>query len=119
MVYRARVAATYYARVSIGTSSIGASGAGDYLLSIARNCQAGAAPRIISAPPPATATVGAPYSYAFAATGWPTPTFTLAAGSLPPGLALSAESLSAMGGSIAAANRPGGGARFAIELPAA
>jgi len=34
------------------------------------------------------------------------------------GLALSAESLAAMGGRIAAANRPQGGARFTIGLPA-
>jgi hypothetical protein len=92
LVYRARTTATYYARVSIGTSSTGASGAGDYLLSIARNCQAGAAPRIAS-PPPAAATVGAAYSHTFTATGWPTPTFSLMAGSLPPGLALSGDGL--------------------------
>jgi two-component system C4-dicarboxylate transport sensor histidine kinase DctB len=34
------------------------------------------------------------------------------------GLALSAESLGAMGGRIVASNRPEGGARFVIELPA-
>jgi hypothetical protein len=51
------------------------------------------APRITSAAPSAAAAVGAPYSHAFAATGWPTPTFSLAAGSLPPGLALSGDGL--------------------------
>ena len=91
LIYRARATATYYARVSIGTSSTGASGAGDYLLSIARNCRAGAPPRITSTSPPAATTVGAPYSHTFTASGWPTPTFSLAAGSLPPGLALSGD----------------------------
>jgi hypothetical protein len=37
LVYRAPVAGTYYARVSIGTSSTNTIGAGDYLLSISRN----------------------------------------------------------------------------------
>jgi two-component system C4-dicarboxylate transport sensor histidine kinase DctB len=35
------------------------------------------------------------------------------------GLAISAESLAAMGGRIVAANRPQGGARFTIRLPLA
>jgi len=35
MVFRILMSGTYYARVSIGTSSTGATGAGDYLLSIA------------------------------------------------------------------------------------
>ena len=38
IVWRARVTGTYSAVVSIGTSSTGATGAGDYLLSIAPNC---------------------------------------------------------------------------------
>ena len=35
LVFRAAAAGTYYARVTIGTSSSGATGAGDYLLSVA------------------------------------------------------------------------------------
>jgi hypothetical protein len=38
LVYRTAVDATYYARVSIGTLCTQARGAGDYLLSISRNC---------------------------------------------------------------------------------
>jgi hypothetical protein len=41
LTFRATTTGTYYARVSIGTSSTGSIGAGDYLLSIARNCQVG------------------------------------------------------------------------------
>lgn len=40
--------------------------------------------------PPSTATVGTPYSYTFAATGTPAPSFTVSSGSLPPGLSLDA-----------------------------
>ena len=39
--------------------------------------------------PPTTGTVGTPYTYTFAATGNPTPTFTLGTGTLPGGLTLS------------------------------
>jgi hypothetical protein len=49
----------------------------------------------LSAPPlftaagaPTTGTVGAPYSYAFAASGYPNPTFTVSSGTLPAGLTL-------------------------------
>jgi phage baseplate assembly protein W len=40
--------------------------------------------------PPVTASVGTAYSYAFVATGAPTPTYSLSSGSLPPGLTLNA-----------------------------
>jgi hypothetical protein len=43
LVWRATTTGNYYAEVSSGTSSI-ATGAGDYLLSISRNCFAGTAP---------------------------------------------------------------------------
>ncbi|HWU22856.1 MAG TPA: Ig-like domain repeat protein, partial [Nocardioides sp.] len=38
--------------------------------------------------PPATATVGTPYSYTFTASGGPAPTFAVSSGSLPAGLSL-------------------------------
>ncbi|WP_091256810.1 putative Ig domain-containing protein [Arthrobacter sp. ok909] len=47
-----------------------------------------AAPVFTAATPPATATVGAAYSYTFAATGNPTPTFRVSSGALPAGLGL-------------------------------
>ncbi|WP_169739988.1 IPT/TIG domain-containing protein [Actinospica robiniae] len=48
------------------------------------------APAFTADTPPATATVGQPYSYTYAATGVPAPTFSVASGSLPAGLALNA-----------------------------
>ena len=39
LVFRATVSGTYFARVAIGTASAGATGAGDYLLSIAKGFQ--------------------------------------------------------------------------------
>lgn len=44
----------------------------------------------VSPPPPAT-TYGMPYTHTFLATGVATPTYTLVAGTLPPGLALDAN----------------------------
>jgi uncharacterized repeat protein (TIGR01451 family) len=41
LVYRATAAGTYYARVTIGTTSTTSVGAGNYLLSIAKNCTPG------------------------------------------------------------------------------
>jgi hypothetical protein len=41
LVFRSPGEGTYYVRVSIGTSSTGPSGAGDYLLSISKNCAIG------------------------------------------------------------------------------
>lgn len=51
------------------------------------------APQIISSPlpNPTSAAVGVPFSYSFLAIGFPTPTFSITSGSLPPGLALSAS----------------------------
>ncbi|HEU5001361.1 MAG TPA: putative Ig domain-containing protein, partial [Actinomycetota bacterium] len=48
------------------------------------------APAFLADTPPASAMVGAPYSYTFTASGTPAPTFSVAGGSLPAGLALSA-----------------------------
>ncbi len=48
------------------------------------------APVFTAATPPTTAKAGTAYTYTFAATGAPAPTFSLASGSLPPGLALNA-----------------------------
>jgi len=47
-----------------------------------------AAPKFVASTPPAKATVTVPYSYTFTATGNPSPTFAVASGSLPAGLAL-------------------------------
>ena len=47
-----------------------------------------AAPVFTAASPPATATAGTPYTYTFAASGTPAPTFRLSSGTLPAGLAL-------------------------------
>ncbi|HTG13668.1 MAG TPA: hypothetical protein VK747_00215, partial [Blastocatellia bacterium] len=41
LAYRARVSGTYYARVTIGTGLANATGSGDYLLSISKNCAVG------------------------------------------------------------------------------
>jgi hypothetical protein len=60
LVWRAKTTGTYYAKVFIGTSSSGATGAGDYLLSISRNCVAG--------PGPCTFTLGSS-SLSFASSG--------------------------------------------------
>ncbi len=47
-----------------------------------------AAPVFTASTPPATATVGAAYTYTFAASGNPAPTFRVASGTLPAGLSL-------------------------------
>ena len=47
-----------------------------------------AAPRFTASTPPATATVGAAYTYTFAASGTPAPTFRVSSGALPAGLSL-------------------------------
>jgi two-component system C4-dicarboxylate transport sensor histidine kinase DctB len=47
------------------------------------------------------------------------PFFTTRPEGLGLGLTLSSEALAAMGGQLTASNRPGGGARFTIELPIA
>jgi len=49
----------------------------------------GTAPVITSDPPPATAAVGTAYNFTFQASGFPTPTFAVTSGGLPPGLTLS------------------------------
>ena len=46
-------------------------------------------PALTADSPPTTATVGSAYSYTFGATGSPTPTFSVASGTLPTGLTLS------------------------------
>ena len=47
-------------------------------------------PAITNGPPPSPVIVGAPYSFTFNSTGSPAPTFSVTAGTLPPGLSLSA-----------------------------
>ena len=51
-------------------------------------CVSNQAPAIVNGPPPSPVIVGTPYSFAFAASGNPAPTFSVA-GALPPGLGLS------------------------------
>lgn len=46
------------------------------------------APAITGGSPPTTGTVGTAYNFTYAVTGTPAPTFTVSAGSLPPGLSL-------------------------------
>jgi len=52
----------------------------------------GAAPALTADSPPTGGTVGGDYSYTFAATGNPAPTFAVASGALPVGLSLNAAS---------------------------
>lgn len=47
-------------------------------------------PTAFSAQTPTVGTSGTPYSYTFAANGFPSPTFSVASGALPPGLTLNA-----------------------------
>lgn len=51
--------------------------------------QTPAAPAFTASTPPATGTVGVSYSYTFAASGVPAPTFTVSSGTLPDGVTLS------------------------------
>jgi Pro-kumamolisin, activation domain/PQQ-like domain/Putative Ig domain len=51
------------------------------------------APILTSSQPPASMTVGATYHFNFTASGYPTPTFSLTSGSLPPGLGLTPAGL--------------------------
>ncbi len=46
-------------------------------------------PQITNGPPISTTTLNTPYYFAYSSTGFPTPTFSVSAGSLPPGLTLS------------------------------
>jgi subtilase family serine protease len=48
------------------------------------------APALIAANPPSTGAVNSPYTYTFVATGRPSPTFSVASGTIPTGLALNA-----------------------------
>jgi hypothetical protein len=89
LVEHAPVSGTYFARVAIGTSSMTATGAGDYLLSVSLSCTTGAAPAIAQTSLPA-GQVGVPYGAGLTATNAVgATTFTLASGALPPGIALS------------------------------
>lgn len=51
----------------------------------------GTAPMFTTATPPATAQVGMPFSYRFAAAGSPSPVISVASGALPDGLTLTAD----------------------------
>ena len=46
------------------------------------------APAITNGPSPTTGAIGSAYNFTYAATGLPTPSFSVTSGSLPPGLAL-------------------------------
>jgi hypothetical protein len=50
-----------------------------------------AAPSFTADSPPSPASAGTPYSYTFTASGFPAPAFSLASGSLPPGLSLASS----------------------------
>jgi alpha-tubulin suppressor-like RCC1 family protein len=52
----------------------------------------GTPPSFTADTPPTTATLGAAYTYTYAATGSPAPTFSVNSGTLPPGLSLNATS---------------------------
>jgi hypothetical protein len=69
------------------------------------------APAITGGLPPGVLTVGAPYSFQFAATGYPAPTFAVTAGSLQAGLTLSPAGL--LSGTPTAAGGP-----FAVTVSA-
>lgn len=79
--------------VSNGTMTISTSpivGSGVLNAILIRASAAQVAPSITNGPPSLSATVGTAYStFTYTASGTPTPTFTLIAGSLPPGLTLS------------------------------
>lgn len=51
---------------------------------------ANTAPKITNGPPPATGSTGLAYGFTYSASGFPVPIFSVSAGSLPPGLTLSA-----------------------------
>ena len=65
LVYRSTVEGTFFARVSISPNAVGSFGAGDYLLSISKNCRVGAdgvnhAPVLTNVLINSPATVGVP-----------------------------------------------------------
>ena len=66
-------------------------------------------PVITSGTPPATGTVGTPYTFTFTATGQPAPTFKLASGALPAGLKLSS------GGALAGTPTKAGTSSFSVK----
>jgi len=70
-----------------------------------------ASPVFTADSPPTSATVGTPYSYTFRATGNPAPTFSVARGTVPPGLSLNAATgvLSSASGSAVDLNAVGFG----------
>src|SRR5205085_7001299 len=89
IAYRVPTTGNYFVRVMIGTTSTGITGAGDYLLSISKNCAAGggglptptATPTATATPtgtatPTATATATATATPTATATGTATPTPT-------------------------------------------
>ncbi|BCW71642.1 putative Ig domain-containing protein [Arthrobacter sp. NicSoilB8] len=82
---------TTLSRVQLGSEH--ASQMGDsYVDDVIIKSGAQAAPAFTAATPPTTATVGAPYTYTFAASGNPAPTFRVNSGSLPAGLSLNTTS---------------------------
>ena len=80
-------------RVGTDTSAVAAGAAGVRIDNISVSgsssvCVSNQAPLIINGPPPSPVIVGTPYSFSFAASGNPTPTYSVS-GTLPPGLSLS------------------------------
>jgi hypothetical protein len=75
LVFRVAMSGTYHARVTIGTPSGTSAGAGDYLLSIARDCVAASGPAPTTTPTP-TGVAMTPTPTASGIAGTPTPTAT-------------------------------------------
>lgn len=106
LVYEIAESGTYYARVR----SIAGAQTGDYLLSIALDCQTGVSPVITETSLPDGA-VGTPYSQTLHATNTVGATsYALAGGALPPGLTLSAD------GTISGTPTTAGTHPFAVEV---
>jgi Putative Ig domain len=69
-----------------------------------------AAPAFTADAPPATALVGTAYSYQFAAGGYPAPMFTVASGTLPPGIVLNSTT-----GLLSGTPTTGGSSTFTVQ----
>lgn len=80
------VAGVYSGRVS-ATNGVGSAATQNFTITVQQ------APIITNGPAPALVTIGTSYSFSYHATGPPTPTFSVTAGALPPGITLSSGGL--------------------------